>query len=179
MSRSRSVKSITDIVGSRRSKTKCTGDRPQCRSCLKRNVTCYWAQITVPNTFFALTPPKRNEREPRFQSHSAVQDTNSLAEAPLVLPEPRQLQRLFDIFFARHHEPELCSFFHKPSLDIPTLRGRSPLLVASVLSLSALYLSADEVAADFGSETPCALSDYYARLAKIYAYNLFDEPSSK
>jgi hypothetical protein len=64
-------------------------------------------------------------------------------------------------------------------LDIPTLRGRSPLLVASVLSLSALYLSADEVAADFGVETPCALSDHYARLAKIYAYNLFDEPSSK
>ena len=152
---------------------------------MKRNVTCYWAQIFVPNTFCALTPlqvqepPKRNEREPRFQSHSAVQDTNSLVESPLVIPEPRQLQRLFDIFFARHHEAELCSFFHKPSLDIPTLRGRSPLLVASVLSLSALYLSADEVAADFGVETPCALSDHYARLAKIYAYNLFDEPSSK
>jgi hypothetical protein len=62
---------------------------------------------------------------------------------------------------------------------MPTLHDHSPLLVASVLSLAALYLSTDEVKADFGFETPCALSDHYARLAKSHAYGLSDEPSSK
>jgi Fungal Zn(2)-Cys(6) binuclear cluster domain len=173
------------MLGSRRSKTKCTGDRPQCRSCSKRNLACSWAQIAGPNTFYALTPPQEqdslriNEREPRFRGHSAVPDINSLARTPHVFPQPLQLQRLFDLFFIRHHEVEFCSFFHRPSLDIPTLHDRSPLLAASVLSLGALYLSTDEAVTDFGFATPYALSDYYARLAKFQAYDLFDEPSSK
>lgn len=172
-------------MGSRRSKTKCNGDRPQCSSCSKRNVTCSWPRIAAPNTFYALTPPQdqepptRNELTSRAQSYPAIQDIPSLVKPPIVLPEPHVLERLFQIFFARHHDAELCSFLHKPSLDIPTLHGRSPLLVASVISLAVLYISADEAVAIFGFETPSALSDHYARLAKYYAYGLSDEPSSK
>ncbi|PMD43537.1 hypothetical protein L207DRAFT_564199 [Hyaloscypha variabilis F] len=169
----------------RRSKTKCTGvviDR-SCRSCLKRNVTCSWAQVVTPSAFYALTPPqeqespKINEKSQRLHGQQDTPDPRALSNIPIVLPEPPQLERLFEIFFARHHEVELCSFLHKPSLDMPTLHNRSPVLVASVLSLAALYLSTDEVKADFGFETPCALSDHYARLAKSHAYGLSDEPS--
>jgi Fungal specific transcription factor domain len=64
-------------------------------------------------------------------------------------------------------------------LDIPTLHSRSPLLVTSVFSLSALYLSTDEVIADFGYDTPSVLSEHYARVAKSHACGLYDEPSSK
>jgi hypothetical protein len=52
-------------------------------------------------------------------------------------------------------------------------------LVASVLSLSALYLTPDETRADFGIETPSALSERYARLAKSHAHGLSEEPSGK
>lgn len=171
-------------IGSRRSKTKCNGDRPQCRSCLKRKVACLWPQSDAPNTFYALTPPqeqqplRRNQLEPRVH-HQAIPHISSLAKTPLILPEPHLLQRLFHIFFSRHHEAELCSFLHKPSLDIPTMAGRSPLLVASVISLAALYVSADKAEADFGFETPTALSEHYACAAKSYTYGLCDEPSSK
>jgi len=152
---------------------------------LKRNVTCSWPQTTSVNTFYALTPPLdqepriRNVSEPRAQSHPTIPDIPSLLQTPLVLPEPHLVQRLFQIFFARHHEAELCSFFHKPSLDIPTLHDRSPMLVASVISLAVLYISADEAKTDFGFETPSALSDHYNRLAKYYAYGLSDDPCSK
>jgi hypothetical protein len=152
---------------------------------LKRNVTCSWPQTVVVNNFYAPTPPRdqdplrRNESESRAQSHPAIPDIPSLVKTPLVLPEPHLLQRLFQIFFARHHEAEFCSFFHKPSLDIPTLHDRCPLLAASVISLAALYISADEAKAGFGFETPSALSDHYNRLAKCYAYGLSDDPCSK
>ncbi len=181
------LKPVTNKDASRRSKTKCTGvviDR-SCRSCLKRNVNCSWTQVVAPSAFYALTPPqerespKRNEKNQRLHSQPDTPGPRALSNIPIVLPEPPQLERLFEIFFARHHEAELCSFLHKPSLDMPALHDRSPLLVASVLSLAALYLSTDEVKADFGFETPCALSDHYARLAKSHAYGLSDEPSSK
>lgn len=152
---------------------------------MKRNVACSWAQAAATDTFYALTPPqdqepaRRNENGPRFQSHPAGFDGLSVTKDSHILPGPRQLQRLFDIFFARHHGAELCSFFHKPSLDIPTVHNRSPLLVTSVISLAALYIPTDEVEADFGFQTPSALSDHYGCLAKSYAFGLCDEPSSK
>lgn len=148
-------------------------------------MTCSWSTIATLNTFNALTPPRdqesprRKELDPIAQSHLTIPDIPSLVKTPLVLPESHLLQRLFQIFFDRHHEAELCSFFHKPSLDIPNLHDRSPLLVASVISLAALYISADEAKTDFGFETPCAFSDHYNRLAKSYAYGLSDEPCSK
>ena len=181
------LKSVTNNANSRRSKTKCTGvviDRT-CRSCLKRNVTCSWAQVVVPSAFHTLTPPQepeplsRNGKEQRLQSQASCPSLSFLASTPIILPLPWQFERLFEIFFSRHHGAELCSFFHKPSLDVPTLHNQSPLLVTSVLSLAALYLSTDEAKTDFGFETPCALSDHYARLAKSHAYGLSDEPSSK
>jgi hypothetical protein len=152
---------------------------------MKRKVTCSWAQIATTDTSYAPTPPReqetprRDENEPSYQSSTAVPGRISLAKAPPLLPESRQLLQLFEIFFARHHEAEFCSFFHKPSLDVPTLYDRSPCLVYSVLSLGALYVSKDEVELEFGFSTPRALSEHYARLAKSDAFSLCDEPSSE
>ena len=150
-----------------------------------RNVTCSWPQIAAPTTLYAITPPRdqdpprTNGLGARAQSYTAILDIPSLVKTPSILPEPHLLERLFQIFFDRHHEAELCSFLHRPSLDIPTLHTRSPLLVTSIISLAALYIPAHEAVADFGFETPSALSDHYARLAKYYAYGVYDEPSSK
>lgn len=94
-----------------------------------------------------------------------------------VLPEAPLLQRLLNIFLARHHDVELCSFLHKPSLDISVLAVRSPFLVSSIISLSALYVPEDEANGDFGFESAVSLSDHYARSARKYAQNLSDEPS--
>lgn len=174
-----------DLVHSRRSKTKCTGDRPQCRSCMKRRVTCSW-QTAAADVFYALAPPpqdlepsRNDESRQRPRSHAAAPNPFSLTKTPLVLPEHYKVQQLFEIFFARHHAVEFCSFFHKPSLDIETLHDRSPLLPTSVVSLAALYVSNDKAKSDFGFHTSCALSDHYARLAKSYAFGLYDEPSSQ
>jgi hypothetical protein len=93
-----------------------------------------------------------------------------------VLPEAHLLQRLLGIFLARHHDGELCSFLHKPSLDMSVLAVRSPFLVTSIMSLSALYIPEDEAQRDFGFE-PVALSDKYARSARRCAQRLSDEPS--
>lgn len=109
------------------------------------------------------------------ESHPAILDTPSQFD----LPEAHLVERLLQLFMEKHHDVELCSFFHKPSLDIPTLHSRSPLLVASVFSLAALYVPTDEVEADFGFESPSALSDHYARVARSYACDLFHKPSSK
>lgn len=94
-----------------------------------------------------------------------------------VLPKAPLLQRLLKIFLARHHDVELCSFLHKPSLDISVLAVRSPLLVTSIISLAALYVPENEVKRDFGFESVVALSDHYARSARSYAQSLSDEPS--
>lgn len=94
-----------------------------------------------------------------------------------VLPTAPLLQRLLKIFLTRHHDVELCSFLHKPSLDISVLAVRSPLLVTSIVSLAALYVSEDEVKRDYGFESVVELSDYYARTARGYAQRLSDEPS--
>jgi len=172
-------------IGSRRNKTKCSGDRPQCRSCSIRNVTCSWPQTTAPTTLYAVTPPRDqdppriNGSRARAQSHPVISDIPFPMKTPPILPGPHLLQRLFQIFFDRHHEAEFCSFLHKPSLDIPTLHARSPLLVTSIISLAALYIPAHEAVDKFGFETPSALSDHYAHLAKYYAYGVHDEPSSK
>ncbi|MCJ1311653.1 hypothetical protein MMC25_005326 [Agyrium rufum] len=131
-----------------------------------------------------LTSPREDETlgiiasQARVRSYQAVSEVPSSIKTPLILPESQPLERLCHMFFSRHHDAELCSFFHKPSLDLPTLRDRSPFLVASVLSLGALYLPANEAKADFGFETPVAVSDHYARLAKYYIYIVSDEPST-
>lgn len=97
-------------------------------------------------------------------------------DSAFVLPEAHLLQRLLGIFLARHHDGELCSFLHKPSLDMSVLAVRSPFLVTSIMSLSALYIPEDEAHRDFGFE-PALLSDNYARSARRYARSLSDEPS--
>jgi hypothetical protein len=154
-------------------------------SCLKRNVTCSWSQAAGFNAFHALTPPedqespRRNELEPHPRIHPATPDIHSSFKNTSVLPKPHLLRLLFQIFFDRHHDAEFCSFFHIPSLDIPSLYDRSPLLVTSVMSLSALYVSTHEAEADFGFETPLKLSDHYARIAKSYAHEVCDDPSSE
>lgn len=99
------------------------------------------------------------------------------SESAFVVPEPVLLQRLLDIFLSRHHDVELCSFLHRPSLDISTLIVRSPLLVTSIMSLSALYIPDNEAMTEFGFESAAALSDHYAMFARSYAHTLSDEPS--
>ena len=102
---------------------------------------------------------------------------HAASDSGSALPAVRLLQRLLSIFLARHHDVELCSFLHKPSLDISMLAARSPFLVTSIISLSALYTTEDEAKRDFGFESAVALSDHYARSARRYAHSLSDEPS--
>jgi hypothetical protein len=90
-----------------------------------------------------------------------------------------RLQRLFDIFLARHHDVEFCSFFHKPSLDVAALYGSDSFLVNSVCALAALYVSSQEAEREYGHPTNFALSYHYTRLAKMQAAKLYDEPSGK
>jgi hypothetical protein len=152
---------------------------------LKKKVTCSWSQVASINNFQALTPPqdedrpRRGELEHHPQVRSATPDKHHSLKAASILPEPHLLQLLFQIFFDRHHDAEFCSFIHIASLDVPTLYSQSPVLVMSVMSLSALYISAHEAEADFGFETPSKLSDHYARIAKSYAYEVCDDPSSE
>lgn len=54
------------------------------------------------------------------------------------------LQRLLDIFLTRHHDVEFCGFLHRPTTDMATLTAQSPFLVASIASLTALYIDNDE-----------------------------------
>jgi hypothetical protein len=148
-------------------------------------VTCSWSQFAGLNSFHAITPPQEQEVPRRTglesspQIHATIPDIQYSLKTTPILPEPHLLRHLFQIFFDRHHDAEFCSFFHIASLDIPTLYNRSPLLVTSVISLSALYISAHEAEADFGFETPLKLSDHYAGVAKSYAHEVCDEPSSE
>lgn len=48
-----------------------------------------------------------------------------------------------------------------------------------MISLAAFYIPDHEAVADFGFEMSLALSNHYALLANSYAYDLWDEPSSK
>jgi hypothetical protein len=183
---SSTFRSTIDIdVVSRRTKTKCNGDRPQCRSCVKRRVACSWPQIAAPSVCSILTPPQdqtsdqNTESTSRAYSHSVAPGVPLVINTVLTLPAPHLLQRLIDLFLRRHHDVEFCSFFHKPSLDIPDLSVRSPLLVASVICLAALYVPDNEVIDIFGFQTPLELSDHYALLAQSYTHSVCYEPSSK
>lgn len=98
---------------------------------------------------------------------------------PFVLPAPHLVERLFQIFFKRHHEAEFCAFLHKPSLDIHALYTRSPALVTSIISLGALYVSDHEAMAEFGFQSSAALSQHLASFAKSQANDIVDQPSSR
>ena len=175
-------------TNSRRSKTKCTGDRPQCRSCMKRKVACSWAHTS--GSFHVLTPPQDHGYLAEDSiSISSQRDNNNPFEqinGDRLVPssndtskEPGRLRRLYEIFLARHHDVEFCSFFHKPSVDLSKLYRSDSFLLHAVCSLAALYLQQEEVETELGHSTNFALSDHYARLAKNEASRLYDEPSSE
>jgi hypothetical protein len=162
---------------SRRSKTKCSGIRPQCHNCRKRKSVCSWPRTLVAGNYqpivFLDTEP---EVEPQKRTQPVL-DTVASSKSAFALPASSQIERLSQIFLNRHHDVELCSFLHKPSLDIAVLYTRSPLLVTAIFSLSALYISENEAKGDFGFESTTALSNHYAQYARTYARLLSDEPS--
>ncbi|KFX92602.1 hypothetical protein V490_05297 [Pseudogymnoascus sp. VKM F-3557] len=166
----------------RKSKVKCSGIRPKCRHCLKRKKECTWPNSPAPGGYYHSVGSAEVEAKLGVKPFDGVQQSldGSVVQAGsdggCVLPEAKLLQRLLSIFLARHHDVELCSFLHKPSLDIFKLAVRSPFLVTSIISLSALYVPEDE-ARDFGFESAASLSDNYARSARRYAQILSDEPS--
>ncbi|KFY81838.1 hypothetical protein V500_11043 [Pseudogymnoascus sp. VKM F-4518 (FW-2643)] len=161
----------------RKSKIKCSGIRPNCGNCLKKRKACTWPTNSLaPGAYYQALYPRDVEAEPG--------DIRPIPDGPVhtggndgALPEAHLLQRLLSIFLSRHHDAELCSFLHKPSLDISVLAVRSPFLVTSIISLSALYIPEDEARGDFRFESAVALSDHYARSARRYAQSLSDEPS--
>lgn len=155
---------------------------------MKRKAVCSWPEGPLTpstETFFAPTssheqePQIANVSEPSTQSLSDTLDISSVAATCSILSAPLLLQRLFNIFFERHHDAEFCSFLHKPSLDILTLHNQSPFLVASIVTLASLYITTDEAQTEWGYETPSIVSNKYASLAKSYAYSMYDEPSSR
>ncbi|KFY62451.1 hypothetical protein V496_04583 [Pseudogymnoascus sp. VKM F-4515 (FW-2607)] len=176
----------------RKSKVKCSGTRPNCRNCLKRKKGCTWPSSPAPGGYYQLPDPGEVQAELLDANglngvgHVRVLNgVGPIIDGPVhgdgdsgsVLSEPHLLRRLLGIFLARHHDAELCSFLHKPSLDMSMLAVRSPFLVTSIFSLSALYVPEDEAKRDFGFESAMALSDNYARSARRYAQSLSDEPS--
>jgi hypothetical protein len=164
---------------SRRRKTKCSGVKPQCRSCLKHKLVCSWPKSLVPGHFYAVDPSKSSISPGTATEVLAWTTTDNRAanSGNLVPPQKPLLQRLLKIFLSRHHDVELCSFLHKPSLDVSILNVKSPLLMASIATLSALYLSNEEAKSDFGFDTAPALSENYAQFARLQARSLSDEPS--
>jgi hypothetical protein len=89
----------------------------------------------------------------------------------------RLLLRALDIFYARHHSVEFCSFLHVPSLDIEVLRRRSAFFVHALIALSGLYMSKEEAVKE-GFANPGALSDWHASVAREYSRQSVDSPSS-
>ncbi|OBT96227.2 hypothetical protein VE01_05786 [Pseudogymnoascus verrucosus] len=165
----------------RKSKVKCSGTRPNCRNCLKRKKGCTWPSTPAPGGYYQILDYAEVESG---TDRRVLKGAGPILDGPVrgdcnsacVLPEAHLLQLLLGIFLARHHDGELCSFLHKPSLDMSVLAVRSPFLVMSIISLSALYIPDDEALRDFGFEA-VALSDNYARSARRYAQRLSDEPS--
>ncbi len=162
---------------SRRSKTKCSGTRPQCRRCMKRKTTCSWPRAQVIGTPESLdfslvvsTPEIRKSIEPTVPP-------TALSSVGHNFPNDDLLQRLLNIFFARHHDVEFCSFLHKPTTNIVTLSSQAPFLVASIISISALYISDQDARSEFGFGSAAALSDHYTQLARTFAHTLSDIPS--
>lgn len=87
------------------------------------------------------------------------------------------LQRALDIFYARHHSIEFCSFLHVPSLDIEVLRRRSAFFAHALIALSGLYMSKEEAVKE-GFANPGAISDWHASVAREYSRQSVDSPSS-
>lgn len=165
---------------SRRNKTKCDGKRPRCSSCVKRNVICSWAELANSTATYITTSSPEQQRSQGDCSTQTSTLVRSQSDKPdFVIPEVNLMQLLFNIFFERHHDSEFSSFFHTASLDISTLYEKSPFLTTSVMSLSALYISANQAAVDFGFDTPKKLSHHYAYAAKCYARAVYDEPSGE
>lgn len=162
-------------VPSRRSKIKCTGTRPHCHACRKRKVICSWPKTLIPGNYHAVDS---------FEIESALQNQKRVQIVPSVVttaesnafPKDPLIQRLLNIFLTRHHDVEFCSFFHKPSINVSELSVKSPFLVASILSLSSLYIPENEARTSFGFESAAVLSDHYVQLARSYAKSLSDEP---
>ncbi|KAH8820145.1 fungal-specific transcription factor domain-containing protein [Xylogone sp. PMI_703] len=159
----------------RRSKTKCNGVRPRCRSCLKRKSICSWPKEPAPGGYYPIGYSVVN-LESRVQNNVLHVPDSPESNAP-DFPTATLLQRCLDIFLARHHDVELCSFFHKPSLDMSHLTTKAPFLLTAIISLATLYISDNEAKEDFGFETSSALSNHYAQLARKHAHALSDEPS--
>lgn len=88
------------------------------------------------------------------------------------------LQRALEIFYARHHSVEFCSFLHTPSLEVKVLRHQSPFFAHALVALAGLYMSKEEAVVE-GFADPAALSDWYTIVAREYSRQSVDVPSSK
>jgi hypothetical protein len=86
-------------------------------------------------------------------------------------------QRALAIFYERHHAVEFCSFLHVPSLDTNHLRRQSPFFAHALIALSSLYFT-DEEAAKEDHESPRALSEWHAAMAREFSRRCVDSPSS-
>jgi hypothetical protein len=89
-------------------------------------------------------------------------------------PRPAMVQRLLGLFYRLHHDIEFCSFLHRHSFDLR--QPQSPFLIASIIALSALYISDDEAQQHFGFETGAELSKYYCSKAGGHSRDLSQAP---
>lgn len=144
---------------------------------MKRKLICSWPKAPAPGNYYPVNFTEAHSILENSNGAQLIPDVFAGTKSGFVPPATHLLQRLFRIFIVRHHDVELCSFLHKPTTNISILCGQSPLLVTSILSLSAIYISENEAEKDFGVESATALSEHYAKLARSYAQALFDEPS--
>jgi hypothetical protein len=167
---------------SRRRKTKCNGIRPACGGCVSRRVPCVWPMIQPQSLF-------REDVETNVQTpepHS--EEVNGTSQKRLRLSHARPArergplssglcQRALAVFYERHHAVECCSFLHVPSLDIDSIRRQSPFFAHALISLSSMYFTDEEAAKD-NFETPRALSEWHAVMAREFSRRCADSPSS-
>lgn len=162
---------------SRRRKTKCNGVHPTCGSCILRRVPCSWPTSNlvstspkdVTNPTQTIVPGDEASARKRPRVSAIGQDAGHRSSA--------LLQQALEIFYARHHSIEFCSFLHIPSLDVASLDRQSPFIVHALLALSGLYLTDVDIAGE-GFETPATFSEWHAAVARQYSRESVDSPSS-
>jgi hypothetical protein len=86
------------------------------------------------------------------------------------------LEQSLEIFYAKHHAVEFCSFLHVPSVETEAIARQSPFFAHAVIALSSLYLS-DNDAQKQGFRPGRTLSEYHTDLARQYSRRSIDEPS--
>ena len=177
------VNSLTH--GSRRRKIKCDGIRPQCGGCISRDIHCSWPEYAAPGSYRVASEPSspNSRQEGPSIGHEPTpkrkrsDDRNDIAAAPHKLSTYLCSDAL-DIFLARHHAIEFCSFLHTASLDVKQIVFQHAFMAYSIIALSSLYMT-EEDAMKHGYKSNREISKWHADAARQASRQSIDDISSK